>query len=128
VASLEELEARVTAIEDKLRRIGEDAAAARVLAGGADRDVTAFAATLDAHRELLEALRQTQVDHGARIDHHSRKLEEHGRLLQDLEREVRAGFSEMRNEMRNGFAKLAINQSEIATLLRQIANPEPGEG
>lgn len=47
MTSLEELEARVAALEAELGPIRQDAAAARVLAGGADRDVAAFAGRLE---------------------------------------------------------------------------------
>jgi chromosome segregation ATPase len=62
---MEELEGRVTALEEQMREVRENAAAARVLAGGADRDVGALGAKVDAHTRLLGALRETQVeDHG----------------------------------------------------------------
>jgi hypothetical protein len=67
MGSMEELEGRVSALEGQMRYVREDAAAARVLAGGADRDVSAFGARLDAHQRLLEALRETQVEQGQRI-------------------------------------------------------------
>jgi hypothetical protein len=67
MASMEELEARVSALEGQMRYVREDAAAARVLAGGADRDVSAFGAKLDAHQRLLEALRETQVEQDRRL-------------------------------------------------------------
>jgi outer membrane murein-binding lipoprotein Lpp len=69
MASMEELEGRVTALEVQMRNVRQDAAAARVLAGGADRDVSALAAKVDANTRLLEALRETQVeDHAAIVD------------------------------------------------------------
>ena len=65
MGSMEELEGRVSALEEQMRYVREDVAAARVLAGGADRDVAALAIKLDAQTRLLEALRETQVeDHG----------------------------------------------------------------
>jgi hypothetical protein len=107
MASMEELEARVTALEEKVQHIGQDAAAARVLAGAADRDVAAFGAKLDAHTKLLGALRETQIEHGQRLD--------------SLEQKVRSGFS----EMREGFTKLAIGQAEITALLKRQVGREP---
>jgi hypothetical protein len=66
MGSMEELEGRVSALEGQMRTVRQDAAAARVLAGGADRDVSALAAKLDAQTRLMEALRATQVeDHEA---------------------------------------------------------------
>jgi hypothetical protein len=66
MGSMEELEGRVSALEVQMRTVRQDAAAARVLAGGADRDVSALATKLDAQTRLMEALRATQVeDHEA---------------------------------------------------------------
>jgi uncharacterized coiled-coil protein SlyX len=76
-----------------MRHVREDAAAARVLAGGADRDVAALAIKLDAQTRLLEELRETQVeDHG-----HIVELQKGvGRL------ERRFEISEQRSEQRFG--------------------------
>lgn len=57
-----DLEGRVTAVEHELRQVRDDAAAARVLASGADRDVSVLGAKLDAHTKVLNVLRETQVD------------------------------------------------------------------
>lgn len=65
MASLEELEARLTEVERQLVEVRQDAAAARVLAGAADRDVSEFRQILNAHTSVLNALRQTQVEHQA---------------------------------------------------------------
>lgn len=101
VGSIEELEARVAALESQIVLIRQDAAAARVLAGGADREVSTFGAKLDAQKRLIEALRETQIEHGGRLDNLERRLD-------SLER-----------EMRSGFAKLATGQAEILALLRR---------
>jgi hypothetical protein len=85
MGSMEELEGRVSALEGQMRYVREDAAAARVLAGGADRDVSAFGARLDAHQRLLEALRETQVEQGQRIS--------------GLETEVRRGFASIEDRL-----------------------------
>lgn len=106
---MEELEARISALEAQVRVIREDAAAARVLAGGADRDVSAFAARLDAHKALLEALRETQVEQGQRIGGLEQRF---GGLEQR--------FDALEREMRGGFATVSVGQSEILTLLRRL--------
>ena len=67
MGSMEELEGRVTALEVQMRSVRQDAVAARVLAGGADRDVAALATKLDANTRLLEAVRETQVEDHQRI-------------------------------------------------------------
>lgn len=84
-----------------MRAARQDAAAARVLAGGADRDVSAFAARLDALQNLVSALRETQIEHGQRL----RMLEQR---LDRLEQKVDGGF-----------AMLAVGQAEILALLRR---------
>jgi hypothetical protein len=63
VATLEEIEARLAAVEEQLQIVRQDAAAARVLAGAADRDVSEFRQTLNGHTRTLNALRETQVEH-----------------------------------------------------------------
>lgn len=101
VGSIEELEARVAALESQIVLIRQDAAAARVLAGGADREVSTFGAKLDVLKRMLEALRETQVEQGQRVDNLERRLD-------SLER-----------EMRSGFAMLATGQAEILALLKR---------
>ncbi|RSN32213.1 hypothetical protein DL990_20040 [Amycolatopsis sp. WAC 01416] len=61
----EELTQRVARLERQVAELTErstDAAAARVLAAGADRDVSEVRAELRAHTGTLNALRQDQVD------------------------------------------------------------------
>lgn len=93
-----------------MQHIGQDAAAARVLAGAADRDVAAFGAKLDAHTKLLGALRETQVEHGQRLDGLDQRLDA-------LERKVDHGFS-----------TLAVGQAEISALLKNMAERGPSDG
>ena len=107
MGSLEELEGRVSALEAQMRGVRQDAAAARVLAGGADRDVSALAARLDAQTRLMEALRETQVE-----DH------EH---IAELRR--RLVTFERRSEQR--FDGLERGQGMILDLLRRRNGEEP---
>ena len=64
----------------------------RLLAAGADRDVSEVRAELRAHTQALNALRETQLEQG-------RKIDEQGR------------------EMRQGFATLATGMAQITALL-----------
>jgi chromosome segregation ATPase len=114
MSSLEDLEARVSALEGQMRHVREDAAAARVLAGGADRDVSALASRLDAQTRLLEALRETQVEHGERLAAHDRRFDR-------LESEMRRGFS----TVAQGQAALQRGQEMILDLLRRRNGEEP---
>jgi hypothetical protein len=109
---MEEHEARVTALEGQIRSVRQDAAAARVLAGGADRDVSAFGAPFDAHQRLLEALRETQIEHGQRLAGHEERFD---RLESELQR--------LETEMRGGFSTLAVGQAEILALLNRMNGP-----
>ncbi|GAA5111990.1 hypothetical protein [Pseudonocardia adelaidensis] len=70
----DELEARVSRLEGEVARLKDgvsvsraDAAAARVLAGGADRDVSEMKTLLRAHTQTLNALRETQIEQGRKL-------------------------------------------------------------
>ena len=100
---------RVTALEHKVREVQAtadsaqaDAAAARVLAGSADRDVSAFGAKLDTHKALLEALRETQVEQGQRLTN------------------VEGRLTRVEDKVDKGFSMLATGQAKITALLRNI--------
>jgi hypothetical protein len=74
VADLNDLDRRVHVLEVEFARMREqsaitssDAAAARVLAGGADRDVSEVRSELRAHTQALNALRETQLEQGQRM-------------------------------------------------------------
>ncbi|KDN21188.1 hypothetical protein [Amycolatopsis rifamycinica] len=102
MASLEDLEARVTALEEQVRHTRQDAAAARVLAGTADRDVSEFKQTLNGHTKVLNAVRETQIEHGQDIS--------------GLKTEV----ADLRAEMRSGFTKVNIGLEQMSRLLQQV--------
>jgi hypothetical protein len=138
---MEEIEARVTALETDMHLVKQDAAAARVLAGGADRDVSAFGAKLDMHKTLLEALRKTQVEQGIKMGvlletqvEQGTKMEvlletqaEQGTKMEVLvENQVEQGqkleehsqeFANIRAEMRGGFARM---DSEFADVRGEV--------
>jgi len=109
VATLEELEARVARLEQLLASTREQAAAARILAGGADQEVSEFKGTLNAHTRALGALRETQVEQGQKLD--------------ALESKVDDGFS----EMREGFAKVGTGMAQINALLRTLVDRDTGD-
>jgi hypothetical protein len=105
----DDLESRGTALEGEVRDLAgrvtaneQDAAAARVLAGAADRDVSAFRRELRDFRQAttasFNALRQDFVD-----------LREH----------VDRGFTEMRGK----FDATAAGQQQIVRLLQTIIGP-----
>jgi chromosome segregation ATPase len=102
MASLEELEARVNVLEEQMRHTRQDAAAARVLAGAADRDVSEMKQTLGAHTKVLNALRETQAEQGQEIG--------------GLKTEV----VDLRAEMHSGFTKINVGMERMAQLLQQV--------
>jgi polyhydroxyalkanoate synthesis regulator phasin len=113
VSHSEDLEARVAALETQVQQLTEqvqgsaqDAAAARVLAGGADRDVTEIRGEIRDFREqnnrVLSAMRD---DLGTvRGD------------LNDLGSRVDRGFTEMRGKL----DATAAGQQQISELLRTL--------
>jgi chromosome segregation ATPase len=117
----DDLEARVSALEAQMRLVRADAAAARVLAGGADRDVSAFAAKLDAHTRALNALRETQLEQGMAIGELSRRVEGLDQRLGGLDQRVEG----LEREMRKGFAMTATGMARITELLEGIAGSQP---
>jgi DNA-binding ferritin-like protein len=107
-----DLEARVTALEEQVRDLGErvrnsqqDAAATRVLAGGADRDVTEMRSEIREFRE-----QNTRVLNAMRED------------LADLRSHVDSGFAEIRGRL----DAAAGGQEQIARMLSVLIAREDG--
>ncbi|MGH3800831.1 MAG: hypothetical protein ACRDTD_11955 [Pseudonocardiaceae bacterium] len=93
------LESRFTRLEHEVDRLREDVASARALAALADRDVSELRAELRGQRQVLNALRETQLEQGQEI-------------------------GELRREMREGFAVQSTGMAQITALLTMIAGPE----
>jgi ABC-type uncharacterized transport system ATPase component len=93
------LEARVSELDGRVRRSEQDAAAARVLAGGADRDVTEMTAEIRGFREqntrVLNAMREDLTGLRSRVDN---------------------GFTEMRGKLDAASA----GQQQIVSLLSTL--------
>ncbi|HET6709680.1 hypothetical protein [Amycolatopsis sp.] len=106
MASLEDLETRVTALEKQMQNTRQDAAAARVLAGTADRDVSEFKQTLNGHTQVLNALRETQIE-----DH---------RDIAALKNEI----GSLRADMNSGFTKVNIGMEQMSRLLQQVIDKD----
>jgi len=85
----------MAAIREQVALASADAAAARTLAAGADRDVSEVRAELRGHTRALNALRETQL--------------EQGQAIVRLER-----------EMREGFATLGTGMAQITALLTSL--------
>lgn len=104
----DDVENRLRVLERETARLRElaalataDAAAARVLAAGADRDVSDVRADVRAHTRVLSALRETQLE---------------------LRTEFRESLDAQGREMREGFATVHAGMAEITALLGRIAD------
>ena len=105
---LRALEGEVVRLREQVALSSSDAAAARVLAGGADRDVSEVRAELRAHTQALNALRETQLEQGREI----------ASLRQDV--------TEQGQTMTAGFATLRTGMEQITTLLQGLTGPDKG--
>jgi chromosome segregation ATPase len=130
----DDLESRVTALEGEVRGLAErvrhseqDAAAARVLAGAADRDVSEFraeirdfrqatTASFNAMREDLIDLRQEMNERFTQVNERFAQVDE--RFVQVDERFVQVdnGFIEMRGKL----DAAAAGQQQIVRLLNTL--------
>ena len=115
MAQPSDLEARVAALEtqvrhlaDRMRASEQDAAAARVLAGGADRDVSEFRGEIREFRD-----QNTRVLNAMRED------------VTDLRTSVDTGFTEMRGTL----DATAGGQQQIVSLLNTLIarDLQPGD-
>jgi chromosome segregation ATPase len=100
------LEGRVAELSAELVRTGTDAQAARILASGADHDVSEVRAELRAHLSALNALREGQLDLANR--------------LTGMESELRGEMQGIETKMHGGFAKAADTQREILGILTRL--------
>ena len=82
-----------------MHKAQEDAAAARVLACAADKDVAEFKQILNGHTGVLNALRETQVEQGQQI----------GTLQRD---------------MQDGFTKMSLGMVQIGAQLQILLDKQ----
>jgi phage-related minor tail protein len=114
VAQPDDLEARVAALEtevrqlvDRVRHSEQDAAAARVLAGGADHDVSEIRGEVrDFRQATTSSFNATRED------------------LNDLRSELQQGFTEMRGKLDAS----AAGQQQIVNLLNMLIDQGGQQG
>ncbi|MGH3770800.1 MAG: hypothetical protein ACRDRW_05295 [Pseudonocardiaceae bacterium] len=122
-----DLEARVGTLEREVARLREesalassDAGAARLLAAGADHDVSEVRSELRAHTRALNALRETQLEQGRLLAEQGEAIAEQGEAI--------AGQGEaivsLDQKMSAGFATLNTGMAKITALL-ESAGSEP---
>jgi chromosome segregation ATPase len=121
-----DLERRVRRLEDEVVQLKDglsvsraDATAARVLAGGVDRDMSEIRTEMRAHRQSLNALRETQVEFSQQLRSLDAKLDSNTGSLQSQ-------IDSLRSEMQQGFGMVHTGMAQIVAMLR---DPEQrGEG
>ncbi len=112
-ATVQQLVDRIRHGEERLRHSEQDAAAARVLAGGADRDVSDIRTEIRESRELnvgvLNAMRADMTDLRQHVDHGFARVDR--------------GFGEMRGRLDAS----AAGQQQIVELLGTLVSRERSE-
>jgi hypothetical protein len=98
-----DLEHEVVRLKESVEISRADAMAARVLAGGADREASDMRALLRAHTQTLTALRDTQLEQ------------------QEAIRGLRSGMQDeitaLRSDMQRGFGMLQTGMAQIVAAL-----------
>ena len=114
----EDIESRLSAVERGVAQLraqqeltASDAAAARVLAAGADHDVSEVRAELRAHTGALNALRETQLEQGRRLDRMDGRLDG-----------MDGRFDGIETRMADGFATVGAGMAQIVTLLEGLGD------
>jgi hypothetical protein len=74
VSDIDELRNRLVVVEDQVARLIDDGAAARAMAAMADRDVAEYRQEMRGHTRVLNALRETQIEHGRTLAQHGQAL------------------------------------------------------
>jgi hypothetical protein len=74
MGEIEELRRRLEALEAEVHDMREEQAATRHLAVNSDRDVAALQEQRRADVQLMQALRQTQLEHSKTLAEHSKLL------------------------------------------------------
>lgn len=100
-------------IRQQMAQSASDAATARVLAAGADHDVSEVRAELRAHTGVLNALRQDQLS--LRAEMGEMRVE-----MGEMRTELRAEIEELRQETRQGFEETRRQFATVHTGLAQI--------
>jgi hypothetical protein len=142
------LERQVAYLREQNALIASDASAARTLAAGADRDVSEVRAELRAHTQVLNSLRETQLEQGQVLAEHGHVLAEHGQVLAEHgqllvgQGQMLAGqkyvlaehgqllvgqgqmLTDQGQTMRAGFAGVNAGMEQIVALLDRITGPD----
>lgn len=102
-----DIEARVSALEQRIEEVAADAKAARHLSAVNDRDLSALTVKVDANRTAIDAL-SGQTAGGFR---------EMNRRFAELELRMDTEFTDVRAEMRAGFGEMVAGFGAIGSRL-----------
>ena len=123
MATPEDIESRLSAVERGVAELraqqgltASDAAAARVLAAGADHDVSEVRAELRAHTSALNALRETQLEQGRRLDRMDGRFDRMDGRFDGMDGRLDA----LEARMADGFATVGAGMAQIVTLLEGL--------
>jgi len=109
MANERNVEDRLQALEAEMQVVREEAAAARALAAGADRDVAEYRKEMRGHTRVLNAIREDQLDQGAKLNALKTEL---GALKTEL--------GEFKTETRDGFTKVNLGVAQIVAMLSNL--------
>lgn len=112
------LEREIVVLRERLAQSAADSSAARVLASGADRDVSEVRAELRAHVAALSALRETQ------LELREAQLQMGSEMTRGFT-DVRSEIAGLRSEMRDGFATVHTGMAHIVALITNIERDQP---
>ena len=130
MATPEDIEGRLSAVERGVAQLREqqgltasDAAAARVLAAGADHDVSEVRAELRAHTRALSALRETQLEQGRRLDRMDARFDGMDGRFDGIDARLDGmdgRLGEIETRMAHGFATVGAGMAQVVTLLEGL--------
>jgi septation ring formation regulator EzrA len=112
MADTEGFDSRLTAVESGVAAAQADAAAARTLASAAHADVAEVKTALNAHFRVLNALRETQLDHGRRLD--------------ELQASVNQRFAQVDQnfaQVERQFSVVNVGIAQITAMLTNLTDP-----
>ncbi len=133
-ARLRNVEREVEGLKTENKELRRDVSAARVLAAGADQDVSNMHAAFRAQTMVLNAMRETQLEHGKRIGGLDQRMGGLDQRMDGLDQRMDGldqrmdgldqrmdGLDQrmagLESEMRTGFATMAAGMQQITTLL-----------
>jgi chromosome segregation ATPase len=129
-ARLDAVERDVAAARSDAAAARTDAAAARELASGAYEDLSRVQLALNAHFRVLNALRETQLDHGRRLDSLEGRFDRLEGRFDGLEGRfdglegrfdgLEGRFDRLESEMREGFSVLNLGMAQITAMLTTL--------